>query len=134
MCSSDLVTLICDNMAGMAMRQGKIDKVIVGADRITRDAVFNKIGTYSLAVLAKAHGIPFYVAAPISTFDLAHSEKDVEIEERDGDEIRRLGNKQLAPLGVPIYNPAFDATPLDLVSAIITERGIYRPPEMPEMG
>ncbi|OPY57291.1 MAG: putative methylthioribose-1-phosphate isomerase [Methanosaeta sp. PtaU1.Bin055] len=127
------VTLICDSMAGMAMRQGKIDKVIVGADRITKDAVFNKIGTYSHAVLAKAHGIPFYVAAPISTFDLRHQEKEVEIEERDPDEIRRLGNKQLAPLGVPIYNPAFDATPLDLVSAIITERGIYRPPEMPEL-
>ena len=127
------VTLICDNMAGMAMRQGKIDKVIVGADRITRDAVFNKIGTYSLAVLAKAHGIPFYVAAPISTFDLAHSEKDVEIEERDADEIRRLGNKQLAPAEVKVYNPAFDATPLDLVTAIITERGIYRPPEMPSV-
>jgi methylthioribose-1-phosphate isomerase len=127
------VTLICDNMAGMAMRQGKIDKVIVGADRITKDAVFNKIGTYSLAVLAKAHGIPFYVAAPISTFDLDHSEKDVEIEERDADEIRRLGNKQLAPPEVKVYNPAFDATPLDLVTAIITERGIYRPPEMPDM-
>jgi methylthioribose-1-phosphate isomerase len=127
------VTLICDSMAGMVMRQGRIDKVIVGADRITKDAVFNKIGTYSHAVLAKAHGIPFYVAAPISTFDLAHSEKEVEIEERDPDEIRRLGNRQLAPLCVPIYNPAFDATPLDLVSAIITERGIYRPPEMPEM-
>jgi len=128
------VTLICDNMAGLAMRQGLVDKVIVGADRITKDAVFNKIGTYSIAVLAKAHGIPFYVAAPISTFDLERSEKDVEIEERDADEIRRLGNKQLAPLGVPIYNPAFDATPIDLVTAIITERGIYRPPEMPDMG
>jgi methylthioribose-1-phosphate isomerase len=127
------VTLICDSMAGMIMRQGKIDKVVVGADRITRDAVFNKIGTYTHAVLAKAHGIPFYVAAPISTFDLARSEKDVEIEERDPDEIRRLGNKQLAPLGVPIYNPAFDATPLDLVTAIITERGIFRPPEMPDI-
>ena len=77
-------------MAGMVMRQGKIDKVIVGADRITRDAVFNKIGTYTHAVLARAHGIPFYVAAPISTFDLAHSEKEVEIEERDAYEIRRL--------------------------------------------
>lgn len=128
------VTLICDNMAGMAMRQGKIDKVIVGADRITKDAVFNKIGTYSIAVLAKAHGIPFYVAAPISTFDLERSEKDVEIEERDPDEIRRLGNKQLAPPEVKVYNPAFDATPLDLVTAIITERGIYRPPEMPDLG
>jgi len=128
------VTLICDNMAGMVMRQGKIDKVIVGADRITKDAVFNKIGTYSHAVLAKAHGIPFYVAAPISTFDLAHSEKDVEIEERDADEIRRLGNKQLAPPDVNVYNPAFDAAPLDLVTAIITERGIFRPPEMPELG
>lgn len=128
------VTLICDNMAGMAMRQGLVDKVIVGADRITKDAVFNKIGTYSLAVLAKAHGIPFYVAAPISTFDLERSEKDVEIEERDPDEIRRLGNKQLAPAEVKVYNPAFDATPLDLVSAIITEQGIYRPPEMPDLG
>ena len=128
------VTLICDSMAGMIMRQGKIDKVIVGADRITKDAVFNKIGTYTHAVLARAHGIPFYVAAPISTFDLAHSEKEVEIEERDPDEIRRLGNKQLAPPGVRVYNPAFDATPLDLVSAIITERGIFRPPEMPEIG
>jgi methylthioribose-1-phosphate isomerase len=125
------VTLICDNMAGMAMRQGLVDKVIVGADRITKDAVFNKIGTYSHAVLAKAHGIPFYVAAPISTFDLERSEKDVEIEERDPDEIRRMGNKQLAPTDVPVYNPAFDATPLDLVTAIITERGIFRPPEMP---
>jgi len=128
------VNLICDSMAGMVMRQGKIDKVIVGADRITKDAVFNKVGTYTHAVLAKAHGIPFYVAAPISTFDLRHQEKEVEIEERDPDEIRRLGNKQLAPLGVPIYNPAFDATPLDLLTAIITERGIYRPPEMPELG
>jgi len=128
------VTLICDSMAGMVMRQGKIDKVIVGADRITKDAVFNKVGTYTHAVLAKAHGIPFYVAAPISTFDLLHQEKEVKIEERDPDEIRRLGNRQLAPLGVPIYNPAFDATPLDLVTAIITERGIYRPPERPELG
>ena len=127
------VTLICDNMAGMVMRQGLVDKVIVGADRITKDAVFNKVGTYSHAVLAKAHGIPFYVAAPISTFDLAHSEKDVEIEERDPDEIRRLSDRQLAPPGVPVYNPAFDVTPLDLVTAIITERGIYRPPEMPEL-
>ena len=127
------VTLICDSMAGMLMRQGRIDKVIVGADRITRDAVFNKIGTYSIAVLAKAHGIPVYVAAPISTFDLAHSEEEVEIEERDADEIRRLGNKQLAPPSVRVYNPAFDATPLDLVTAIITERGIFRPPEMPKV-
>jgi len=128
------VNLICDSMAGMVMRQGRIDKVIVGADRITRDAVFNKVGTYTHAVLAKAHGIPFYVAAPISTFDLDHSEKDVEIEERDPDEIRRIGDRQLAPAGVPIYNPAFDATPLDLVTAIITERGIFRPPEMPDLG
>jgi methylthioribose-1-phosphate isomerase len=128
------VTLICDNMAGIVMLQGRIDKVIVGADRITKDAVFNKIGTYSHAVLAKAHGIPFYVAAPISTFDLERSEKDVEIEERDADEIRRLGDKQLAPPDVKVYNPAFDATPLDLVTAIITERGIYRPPKMSDLG
>ena len=128
------VTLICDNMSGMVMREGRIDKVIVGADRITKDAVFNKIGTYSHAVLAKAHNIPFYVAAPISTFDLDSLEKDVVIEERDADEIRRLGDKQLAPPDVKVYNPAFDATPLELVTAIITERGIYRPPEMPDVG
>ena len=118
------VTLICDSMAGMVMRQGLVNKVIVGADRITCDAVFNKVGTYAHAVLAKEHGIPFYVAAPLSTFDLGRKEEDIVIEERDPDEVRWAGGVQLAPSNVKVYNPAFDATPLDKVTGIITEKGI----------
>ncbi|MHC1631012.1 MAG: S-methyl-5-thioribose-1-phosphate isomerase [Methanotrichaceae archaeon] len=125
------VTLICDNMSGMVMRQGLIDKVIVGADRITRDAVFNKIGTYNHAILAQEHKIPFYVAAPLSTFDLNHVENEITIEERDPDEIRKVGDILLAPPDANVYNPAFDATPLDKVTCIITEKGIFRPPELP---
>jgi methylthioribose-1-phosphate isomerase len=122
------VTLIADSMAGHMMRLGRIDKVIVGADRIVEDAVFNKIGTYSLSVLAKAHHIPFYVAAPLSTFDLARKEKDVVIEERGADELRYWNGAPIAPEGVPVYNPAFDATPINNVTAIITEQGVLRPP------
>lgn len=125
------VTLICDNMSGSLMRKGRIDKAIVGADRITKDAVFNKIGTYGHAVLAKYHKIPFYVAAPLSTFDLAHSEAEITVEERDPEEVCTLAGTRLAPEGIDIYNPAFDATPLDLVSALITEKGVFRPPLMP---
>lgn len=125
------VTLVCDSASGILMRRGLIDRVIVGADRITKDAVFNKIGTYTHAVLAKAHGIPFYVAAPLSTFDTTHDESEIVIEERSGDELRRLGETRLAPDGVKVYNPAFDATPIDLISAIITEKGVFRPPLMP---
>ena len=125
------VTLICESASGSLMRKGVINKAIVGADRVTKDAVFNKIGTYNHAVLARAHNIPFYVAAPLSTFDIAHNEEDIVIEERDASEMCMLGGAQLAPEGVEIYNPAFDATPLDLVSALITERGIFRPPLMP---
>ncbi len=121
------VTLITDSTAGYLMRQGKIDRIIVGADRITRDAVFNKIGTYTHSVLAKEHNIPFYVAAPISTFDLAHQEKDIEIELRSPSELKYLAGKKLAPDEVEVYNPAFDATPLENVTAIITEKGIHRP-------
>jgi methylthioribose-1-phosphate isomerase len=99
----------------------------VGADRIVEDAVFNKIGTYSHSVLAKAHNIPFYVAAPISTFDFTRKEKDVVIEERGADEIRRWNGSLIAPAGVPVYNPAFDATPMENVTAIITEMGILKP-------
>ena len=127
------VTLICDSMSGMVMRQGLIDKVIVGADRITKDAVFNKVGTYGHSVLAKEHGIPFYVAAPLSTFDLSRTERDVIIEERGPDEIRRLDGKLLAPSGVKVYNPAFDATPMDNVTAIITEKGIFRPQDIRDL-
>lgn len=122
------VTLIIDSAAGYVMRKKRVDKVIVGADRITRDAVFNKIGTYTLSVLAREHGIPFYVAAPISTFDLESFENEIEIEVRDPDELRFFQGKQIAPLGVEAYNPAFDATPMENVTAIITERGIFYPP------
>ncbi len=127
------VTLICDSMSGSLMRHGKIDKALVGADRITKDAVFNKIGTYSHAVLAKYHRIPFYVAAPLSTFDLGHKEEEITVEERDPEEICYMGNVRLAPEGIDVYNPAFDATPLELVSALITEKGVFRPPLMPSV-
>ena len=125
------MTLICEGMSGSLMRKGRIDKVVVGADRITKDAVFNKIGTYSHAVLARHHGIPFYVAAPLSTFDSHHEEADITIEERDPEEICILNGKRLAPEGIEAYNPAFDATPLELISGIITEKGVYKPPLMP---
>jgi methylthioribose-1-phosphate isomerase len=110
------------------MRKGLVNAVIVGADRITEDAVFNKIGTYTHSVLAKAHGIPFYVAAPLSTFDFVHMEKDIVIEQRNPDELRRSGDRLLAPADVDVLNPAFDATPMANVSAIVTELGVFRPP------
>src|SRR3990170_102375 len=122
------VTLITDSMSGHVMRKGMVDKVIVGADRITQDAVFNKIGTYTHSVIAKEHGIPFYVAAPVSTFDFEHLEDEIEIELRKEDELRFFGSHQIAPLNVEVYNPAFDATPMENVSAIITENGVFIPP------
>ena len=122
------VTVITDSTAASFMQTGNIDAVIVGADRITGDAVFNKIGTYMHAILARYHGIPFYVAAPLSTFDVTGSARDVVIEERGRDEIAIIGNRTFVPPAVPVKNPAFDATPMDLVSAIITEQGIIRPP------
>jgi methylthioribose-1-phosphate isomerase len=122
------VTVITDSTAAHLMRTGTIDAVIVGADRITGDAVFNKIGTYMHAVCSSHHGIPFYVAAPLSTFDATRSEREVTIEERGRSELAVVGNRTLIPDGVPVKNYAFDATPMDLVSAIITEQGIIRPP------
>ncbi len=122
------VRVITDSSAAHLMRSGRIDAVIVGADRITRDAVFNKIGTYMHAVCAHHHRIPFYVAAPYSTFDSGKTEKDIIIEERGRDELAVCGNRMLMPNGVAALNYAFDATPLELVSAIITERGVMRPP------
>ncbi len=122
------VTLIPDSSAAYLMRKGKIDLVIVGADRITKDAVFNKIGTYMHAVTARHHRIPFYVAAPVSTFDLARTESEITVEERDRAELTWCGDRQLAPDDVKVLNYAFDATPLDLVDAIITEVGVLRPP------
>ncbi len=125
------VTLICESMSGSLMRKGNIDKVIVGADRITKDVIFNKIGTYNHAVLAKYHKVPFYVAAPLSTFDLRHKEEDITVEERDANEVCALAGVRLAPEGIDVYNPAFDATPLELVTGLITEKGVFRPPLMP---
>lgn len=122
------VTLITDSMSAHVMRCKKVDCVIVGADRITQDAVFNKIGTYTLSIVAKEHDIPFYVAAPVSTFDFNNMEYDIEIELRSPDEIRFMAGTQIAPLDVNVYNPAFDATPMGYVSALITENGIFKPP------
>jgi len=122
------VPLIPDSSAAYLMRKGKIDLVIVGADRITQDAVFNKIGTYMHAVVTRHHSIPFYVAAPVSTFDLARREEDITVEERDRAELAYCGDRQLVPDDVKVLNYAIDATPLDLVDAIITEIGVLRPP------
>ncbi len=120
------VILITDNMAAHVMSKGLVNLVIVGADRIVQDAVFNKIGTYGVAILAKEHNIPFYVAAPKSTFDLTCKAAEVVIEERNPDEITHVGKNHIAPTGVKVFNPAFDATPLKYVSGIICEDGIYR--------
>lgn len=122
------VTTIVDSEAAFLMRQGKIDAVIVGADRITKDAVFNKIGTYMHAVCAKHHGIPFYVAAPTPTFDAGASEVEITIEQRGRDEVSGFFGRTTVPENVPVINYAFDATPLDLVTAIITEKGVLYPP------
>ncbi len=123
-------TLIADNMAGAMMRLGKIDAVIVGADRIAANGdVANKIGTYTVAVLAKEHGIPFYVAAPISTVDLKTADgSKIPIEQRASTEMTHLAGKQIAPDAVRVENPAFDVTPSKYVTAIITERGVARAP------
>jgi methylthioribose-1-phosphate isomerase len=123
-------TVISDNMAGVMMQQGKIGAVVVGADRIAANGdVANKIGTYTVAILAKEHGIPFYVAAPISTVDLATPDgSKIPIEQRNAREVTHIAGKQMVPDGVEIENPAFDVTPAKYVAAIITERGIARAP------
>ncbi len=123
-------TLICDNMAGSLMAAGKVQGVVVGADRITADGfVANKIGTYPLAVLARYHRIPFYVAAPASTFDLSISHgRQIVIEERHPDEVRSFGARPTAPIEMPVCNPAFDVTPPELVTAIFTNVGVLKPP------
>jgi methylthioribose-1-phosphate isomerase len=123
-------TVITDNMAGSIMRSGQIDLVVVGADRIAANGdVANKVGTYPVAVLAKEHGIPFYVAAPISTIDLETADgSGIPIEERNAREVTHVGSSQLAPALAKIRNPAFDVTPAKYVTAIITERGIARAP------
>ncbi len=124
------VTLITDNMAGHVMKQGKVDAVVVGADRIAANGdTANKIGTYMVAVLARQHDIPFYVAAPISTIDLAcPSGEEIPIEERDTREVTHMHNHQLAPEGIGVQNPAFDVTPNEFIAAIITDKGVTRRP------
>ena len=129
------VTLICDNMAASLMARGRIDAVIVGTDRVAANGDFaNKIGTYGVAVLARHHGIPFYVAAPISSIDVATPDgAAIPIEERDGDEVAFHGGVRMAPEGVRIYNPAFDVTPAEFVTAFVTERGLLHPPFGPSI-
>lgn len=126
------VTVICDNMAGYLMSQGKIDLVIVGADRIAANGdTANKIGTYSLAVLANYHKIPFYVAAPLSTFDNdTKTGRDIPIEERNAREITHFNGKRIVAEGISVYNPSFDVTPRELITAIITERGVIDPKQL----
>lgn len=123
--------IICDNMAGFLMRKGEVDCVIVGADRIARNGdTANKIGTYSLSVLAKYHKIPFYVAAPYSTFDLTLKDgSEIPIEERSEKEVKEIQGKKITPIKAKVFNPAFDVTPHNLITAIITEKGIIRNPD-----
>jgi methylthioribose-1-phosphate isomerase len=123
-------TLITDSMAGYVMQTGKVDAVVVGCDRVAANGdVANKIGTYTIAVLAKRHGIPFYVAGPTSSIDLnCPSGKEIPIEQRDAKEVSHIFGKALAPKGTKVFNPAFDVTSHDLISAIITEKGVIQPP------
>jgi methylthioribose-1-phosphate isomerase len=123
-------TVIADNMSGSLMRQGKVNFVVVGADRIAANGdTANKIGTYSVAVLAREHHIPFYVAAPLSTIDLSTPDGErIPIEERSAREVTHAGGSQMVPDGAHVWNPAFDVTPNALIAGIITERGIFRPP------
>ncbi len=122
-------TLICDSMAGQVMKEGRVQAVITGADRVAANGdAANKIGTYGVAVLARAHGIPFYIAAPISTFDLALESGDaIPIEQRAAEEITHGFGRRTAPDDIEVYNPAFDVTPAELIAGIITERGVIRP-------
>ena len=123
------VSIIPDTAVGYTMANGLVNGVIVGADRILQTGhVFNKIGTYQIAIMAKQHNIPFYVAAPLSTFDLESRPKDVIIEQREASEVTGIGDKKTAPDGVDVINPAFDMTPPELISGIITENGIVKPP------
>lgn len=123
------VTLIADTTVAYVMKKGMVDKVITGADRITKDGyVFNKIGTYQLSILAKRHEIPFFCAAPTSSFDPERTWDQVTIEERNVKEITHIGNKRIAPKGIVVFNPAFDVTPPDMVSSIVCNLGIIEQP------
>jgi len=123
------VSLITDTAVGHMMAMGTVNHVIVGADRVLRTGhVFNKIGTYQVAVLANKHNVPFYVAAPLSTFDFESTPQDVVIEDRSVDEVVKVGKNRIAPKGVRVFNPAFDMTPPELITGIITEKGVLEPP------
>jgi len=123
------VSLITDTAVGHMMAIGAVNHVIVGADRVLRTGhVFNKIGTYQVAILASKHNVPFYVAAPLSTFDFESTPEDVIIEDRSVDEVVKVGKRRIAPKGVRVFNPAFDMTPPELITGIITEKGVLEPP------
>ncbi len=123
------VSLIPDTAVGYSMANKLVNKVVVGADRVLRTGhVYNKIGTYQVALMAKQHGIPFYVAAPLSTFDMKSTPDDVIIEQRKGTEVTQIGDRKTAPDGIHVINPAFDMTPPELISGIITEAGVAKPP------
>jgi len=124
------VTLIVDGAAGYTLRKHLVNMVIVGADRITTTVVANKVGTYPIALAAKANGIPFYVAAPRSTFNLRDDQSDVKIEERNAEEVMNIAGKRIPPKGVKVFNPAFDLTPVELVTGFITEKGVIDPSQM----
>jgi methylthioribose-1-phosphate isomerase len=121
------VTLIVDGAAGYVIKTGKVNAVIVGADRVTSKFVANKVGTYMIALAAQANHVPFYVAAPSSTFDLRTGHEDVEIEERSAQEVTHIEGKRIAPKGINVFNPAFDLTPVELVTGFITEKGVVGP-------
>jgi methylthioribose-1-phosphate isomerase len=121
------VTLIVDGAAGYVLKMGLVQKVIVGADRITRKFVANKVGTYLIALAAQANRIPFYVAAPASTFDLRNKKPEVKIEERSPNEVTHIEGKRITPRGLPVFNPAFDLTPVELVRGFITDKGVIAP-------
>ena len=128
------VTLVPDTAVGLAMQRGLVDRVVVGADRITKDGhVFNKIGTFQIAILAHKYGIPFYVAAPVSTFDFKSDWRKVKIEERSADEVKTIRGNRIAPMGVSVFNPAFDSTPPELITAIICEEGVLTKPFGPKI-
>ncbi len=123
------VSLITDTAVGHMMARGAINRVIVGADRVLHTGhVFNKIGTYQVAILANKHNVPFYVAAPLSTFDFESNPEDVVIEDRSVDEVVKIGKKRIAPKGVRVFNPAFDMTPPEFITGIITQKGVLKPP------
>ena len=121
------VTLIVDGATGYVMKRGMVQKAIVGADRITTKFVANKVGTYLIALAAHANNVPFYIAAPTSTFDLRHGNSEVKIEERPAKEVTHINGRRVPPRGVPVYNPAFDLTPVELVKGFITEKGVITP-------